>query len=205
MKVRIAIGKLPQFLARCLIPLPAVSVLGCGAPDRESGAGVAEVPTPGMLEQSLGETSCATAAPTRVLTGGASYQSPITYSAPGCFKAVVVDVPDITFNDTVTARMTSASAPDEATCERLWLGSNFYVSFGEGFEKFGFASDRGLWAFGACLLPSVTFELNAIALGLNRDEVEAMDGIRITASARVERTQAARTRPLEVSYLAGAP
>ena len=136
-----------------------------------------------------------------MLTGGAEFQSATGYSQPGCFKAQVVDIPDLALNGSVNVRFRGSPGSTQSACETQWLGATFYAHLEGAFQQLDFVSARGSWSDAeGCTRPEFSFTLDPISYGLSRDEVESFAGVRIAASARTSSSSAAGTRSLSVTY-----
>ena len=122
-----------------LLAVLVVSTAGCGGSATDPSDEWAAA-------QALGEAGCATTSPVAVLTGGAEFQSPTGYSQPGCFKAQVVDIPDLAINGTVSVRFRGSPGSTQSACETQWLGANFYARIDGVFQELDFTSARGTWS-----------------------------------------------------------
>jgi hypothetical protein len=183
-----------------LLAVLVASTVGCGA---SAGDPSGELPAAalGSTEQALTEAGCATTSPTVVLTGGAGFQSPTGYSQPGCFKAQVIDIPDLAIGGSVSVRFRGTGGSTPSVCETQWLGASFYAQIDGVFELLDFVSARGSWSDAeGCIRPESGFTLDPISYGLSRDEVESLSGVRIAASARTSSSSAAGTRSLSINY-----
>jgi hypothetical protein len=156
----------------------------------------------GSAQQELKEAGCATTSPTAVLTGGAEFQSPTEYSQAGCYKAQVVDIPDLAIGGSVRVRFRGTGGSTRSVCETQWLGATFYAQIDGVFRELNYLSDHGVWSdVEGCLRPDFGFTLDPIAYGMDRDEVEGLSGVRIAASARMSSSSASQTRSLSVNYV----
>jgi hypothetical protein len=183
-----------------LVAVLVASTAGCGADAMDPSDGLAAAPL-GSTAQALGEASCATTSPTAVLTGGAEFQSPTGYSQAGCFKAQVVDIPDLAIGGSVNVRFRGTGGSTRSICETQWLGATFYAQIDGVFEQLDFVSARGSWTDAeGCTRPESNFNLDPLSYGLSSDEVEGLSGARVAASARMSSSSAAQTRALSVNY-----
>ena len=184
-----------------LLAVLVASTAGCGADAMDPSDEWAAAPL-GSTAQALKEAGCATTSPTAVLTGGAEFQSPTEYSQAGCYKAQVVDIPDLAIGGNVRVRFTDTAGSTQSVCQAQWLGATFYAQINGVFEQLNYLSDRAVWSdVEGCLPPDFGFALDPIAYGLDHDEVEGLSGVRIAASARTSSSSAAQTRSLSVYYV----
>jgi hypothetical protein len=127
------------------------------------------------------------------------YQSPRTYSAPGCYKAVVVDVNDLNLQappGTHAALMVlhnDTPPTTQAACNNLWAGAYTYAHFDGVWEKVELISARGIWqANGTCWGPFLQLDNGMYDPG--RDD----NSYRVVATARTDQTTGAPTRRIRV-------
>jgi len=146
--------------------------------------------------EAIGEPSCATVAPTQSFDEEMSFLSPRTYSAPGCFKAVVLDITNLSLSSggtvAVFAQWADTLPTTQAACENLWLGGYTYVKIDGLWEKAELESVHGTWSGGTCAGPSATFDT-----GLSTQGIEP-GSYRFVVGARTAQTGGAATRAISV-------
>ncbi|XYH93216.1 hypothetical protein ACMHYB_35880 [Sorangium sp. So ce1128] len=146
----------------------------------------------------MGEAACATGSPMASCVGypDPDYISPTTYSAPGCFKGVKVDIDSyargplpttvVSWNDSVPT--------NKADCEKLWLGAYVYQWDGSQYVVQDIKTSRGTW--GNVFSPNTCF---GPGVAFYTDVMPTLESYRITASARTDATGGAPTRKLRIS------
>ncbi len=127
------------------------------------------------------------------------YQSPRTYSTPGCYKGVIVDVNNLNMqapagqHAALMVQHNDTPPTTQATCAKIWLAAYAYARFGGVWEKVELIVARGLWQPPSnCHGPLIQLDDGIFTPG--RDD----NSYRVVASARTDGTSAAPTRALRV-------
>ena len=149
-------------------PLVVVCLMGC------SDAAVPGNDAVAALQQELSAV-CASAAPTAVFANAISFTSERTYSAPGCFKAQVVDTESFVSNpfggspsqspsagsgggtSLAIARWADSAPTDATSCAQAWVAGYRFEWDGSAYVAADFQSGFGTWQVFRCLPPTVMF------------------------------------------------
>jgi hypothetical protein len=185
--------------------LLAGAVTGCASVDTVESPGGRL----GSARYALGEDSCGTAIATGVIDDQSDFRSPDVYTTEGCSDAVVIDVPSVAFNGTITLRDVGVDKTNATECDNLRLIADFYCVIEEPDEptrvlNVGSTTARAqFFAPQTCLLPVVDdFDTNPRALGLNAEEAPFMTTVRVAVKAGQNVDHGFELRPVEVSYSA---
>lgn len=167
----------------------------CGGPPPDTDALES---TSGALDQ-----YCRNATPSQVFNQGAVLMSPLTYSAPGCFKGYVVQVNDLKpgfFGSggaqapNVNFRMGTGGSPGQTECSDMWVGGYVFEQQSDGtYATQDVLSGHGVWISGS---GGISGRCDTIASSLNLSEGRTY---KFAASARTAQTSQAPTRIVTIS------